>query len=29
MAIIALAVWIAWSRSGRRNEPSAMLATHP
>jgi len=29
MAVIALGVWIAWSRSGRRNEPAAILATHP
>jgi membrane protease YdiL (CAAX protease family) len=29
MAIIALGVWIAWRRSGRRNEPAAILATHP
>jgi len=29
MAVIALGVWIAWSRSGRRNGPAALLATHP
>ena len=29
MAIIALGVWIAWSRSGRRNESAAILATRP
>ena len=29
MAAIALGVWIAWSRSERRNEPAAILATHP
>ena len=29
MAIIALGMWIAWSRSGRRNEPAAILPTHP
>lgn len=29
MAIIALGVWIAWSRSGRRDVTAAILATHP
>ena len=29
MAIIALGLWIAWSQSGRRNEPAIILATHP
>ncbi len=29
MAIIALAVWIAWSRSERLEEPAVILATRP
>jgi membrane protease YdiL (CAAX protease family) len=29
LAIIALGMWIAWSRSGRRSEPAAILPTHP
>jgi uncharacterized protein len=29
MAVIALGVWIAWSKSERLKEPAAILATHP